>query len=102
MAKKRRNREDKGSAAKTSSEKRAAASPGAVAPLETGGLEGESAAVRRFLWISSLVLIVFGYFSLLRVEPGGQNAWSIVSPVCLLAGYLLVIPAIRYTYRARN
>jgi len=66
-----------------------------------GGAEGGSAPVRRALWISSLVLILSGYFLLRSVDPGGQNAWAVVSPALLLAGYLLIIPAIIYTYRGK-
>lgn len=75
--------------------------PGADQAPEAGG-EGGSALKRSALWLSALVLIVSGYFLLGWVDPGGQNAWAIVSPALLLSGYLLIIPAITCTYRAKN
>jgi len=52
------------------------------------------------LWGLSAILIVSGYALLHKVDPGGQNAWAILSPALLLCGYLLIIPAIVYTYRS--
>lgn len=66
-----------------------------------GGEEKGGALMRRALWISSMVFIVTGYFLLHRVDPGGQNAWAVVSPALLITGYLLIFPAIMYTYRAK-
>ena len=60
---------------------------------------GGDAVKKRALWLSALILIVSGYALLHKVDPGGQNAWAIVSPALLLAGYLLIIPAILLTYR---
>ena len=60
---------------------------------------GGGAVKKRALWLSALILIVSGYALLHKVDPGGQNAWAIVSPALLLAGYLLIIPAILLTYR---
>lgn len=61
--------------------------------------EGGSPLKVRLLWISAFVLIFFGYFFLTKADPGGRNSWSALSPVFLLAGYLLIIPAISATYR---
>ncbi|MGD9643551.1 MAG: hypothetical protein AB7V08_12520 [Elusimicrobiales bacterium] len=69
-----------------------------AAPFSAGG-EGESRGAGRWLWISAVFLIISGYALLHKVDPGGRNAWAIVSPACLLAGYLLIIPAILVTYR---
>lgn len=74
----------------------------AQARLETGQQDpraGGEAVKRRALWLSALILIVSGYALLQKVDPGGQNVWAIVSPALLLAGYLLIIPAILLTYR---
>lgn len=60
---------------------------------------GGRAAGSRWLWVAALVFIVSGYFLLHKVDPGGQNAWGIVSPALLLTGYLLIIPAIIVSYR---
>lgn len=60
---------------------------------------GGNAIKKRVLWLSALILIVSGYALLHKVDPGGRNAWAIVSPALLLAGYLLMIPAILLTYR---
>lgn len=54
----------------------------------------------RVLWLLAAVLIVSGYALLHKVDAGGQNAWAIASPALLLCGYLLIIPAIVFTYRA--
>lgn len=60
---------------------------------------GGDAVKSRILWLLSAVLIVSGYALLHKVDPGGQNGWAILSPALLLCGYLLIIPAISYTYR---
>ena len=60
---------------------------------------GGAAVKSRILWLLSAVLIVSGYALLHKVDPGGQNGWAILSPALLLCGYLLIIPAISYTYR---
>ncbi len=71
--------------------------PGAAGQraVRTGG----DAVKCRVVWLSALSLIVSGYALLHKVDPGGQNAWAIVSPALLLSGYLLIIPAILLTYR---
>lgn len=71
------------------------ASRGPLEPAEAGGGGGKS----RWLWFLALSLIVSGYFLLHKVDPGGQNAWGVVSPALLLSGYLLIIPAIITSYR---
>ena len=79
-----------------------AASAAAQVQGETGRQEpraGGDAVKKRVVWLSALILIVSGYSLLHKVDPGGQNAWAIVSPALLLAGYLLIIPAILLTYR---
>jgi hypothetical protein len=60
--------------------------------------EGGSPLKARLLWLAAFILIVFGYFFLTKADPGGRNSWSSLSPVFLLAGYLLIIPAISATY----
>lgn len=61
--------------------------------------EGGSPLKARLLWFSAFILILCGYFFLTKADPGGRNGWSSLSPVFLLAGYLLIIPAISVTYR---
>ncbi|HAN04949.1 MAG TPA: hypothetical protein DCW72_07260 [Elusimicrobia bacterium] len=76
-----------------------------VKPQEAGAAafsadgEGERRGKSRWLWISAFFLIISGYALLHKADPGGRNTWAIVSPACLLAGYLLIIPAILVTYR---
>jgi len=72
-----------------------------LAATPEGGEKGGDVLKSRVFWISSLVLIVSGYFLLRWVDPGGQNAWAVASPALLITGYLLVFPAIMYTYRAK-
>ncbi|MDO8805923.1 MAG: hypothetical protein Q7R35_16000 [Elusimicrobiota bacterium] len=73
--------------------------PAAVPPSpESGGTGGDSVK-RRALWLLAAVLILSGYALLHKADPGGQNGWAILSPALLLCGYLLLIPAISYTYR---
>lgn len=78
-----------------------AAASAAQAQGETGRQDraGGDAVKKRVLWLSAAILIVSGYALLHKVDPGGQNAWAIVSPALLLSGYLLIIPAILLTYR---
>ena len=64
-----------------------------------GGAAGGRAPAGRALWFSALTLVICGYALLLKVDAGGQNAWAIVSPALLAAGYLLFIPAIIVTHR---
>lgn len=60
---------------------------------------GGDALKSRILWLLAAILIVLGYALLHKVDPAGQNRWAIASPALLLGGYLLIIPAIAYTYR---
>ena len=77
----------------------AAARGEAVAvPGEAG--RGEETRKQPVLWLLSFTFIILGYILLYKVDPGGRNAWAILSPALLLAGYLLVIPAIILTYRS--
>lgn len=69
-----------------------------AAPFLAAG-EGGRRGKGRWLWFSAFFLIITGYALLHKVDPGGRNAWAIVSPACLLAGYLLIVPAILFTYR---
>lgn len=65
-----------------------------------GGADGgENAGKGRLLWLLSLVLIALGYAALKKVDPWGRNAWAMAAPALLLAGYLLIIPAILVTFR---
>lgn len=97
MAKKQR-RQDGERQAKPSRETlpRPAREQNAPPPAER---EGGSPLKARLLWISAFILILCGYFFLTKADPGGRNSWSLLSPVFLLAGYLLIIPAISATYR---
>lgn len=60
---------------------------------------GAPAAGGRLFWILAAVFIVSGYALLTKADPGGRNGWSVAAPALLLAGYLLIIPAITRTYR---
>ena len=71
----------------------------AVPPRVSGEEAGGGAAGARALWFSALVLIILGYLSLTRVDAGGRNAWSVISPAFLLTGYLLFLPAILRSFR---
>lgn len=89
--------------AKRTARKNRAAAP-AAAPAGFPGpaaapAGGEEPRKSLPLWISALILIVSGYALLHKADPGGQNAWAIVSPALLLCGYLLIIPAILVSYR---
>ncbi|HBA61153.1 MAG TPA: hypothetical protein DCZ92_10110 [Elusimicrobia bacterium] len=71
--------------------------PGAgAAKAETAGGKAPGAGI---FWVSALLLIVIGYLSLVKADAGGKNAWAILSPACLLTGYLLIIPAISRSFR---
>lgn len=70
-----------------------------VAAVPAAADGGEARPAPRALWIAALLLIVSGYSLLHKADPAGQNAWAVVSPALLLAGYLLIIPAIALTYR---
>jgi len=70
----------------------------APADFTAAGNGGKS----HFFWIPALLLVISGYVLLKRVDPGGQNAWAIVSPALLLAGYLLFIPAILSRYPRKD
>jgi len=74
----------------------------AVAVLPAGFTAGGDASKSRLFWIPALVLVLSGYVSLKRVDPGGQNAWATLSPALLLAGYLLFIPAILSRYPRKD
>lgn len=54
-----------------------------------------------FLWVLSLILIVSGYVLLHKADPAGSNSWAVLSPLLLLCGYLLIIPAIVLTYNGK-
>ena len=66
------------------------------------GCETAGGGKSRILWLSSFILIVSGYIMLVKVDPAGQNAWAVAAPASLLAGYLMVIPAIFATYKRNN
>lgn len=70
-------------------------------PTEDPAWEGEKSAWAPFFWILAVILIVSGYLFLNKADPGGRNAWSVAAPACLLAGYLLIIPAIIVSYRGK-
>lgn len=75
-----------------------AAPAGAGSPA--GGAAGGASRVNRGLWFAAFVLVIVGYALLLRAGPGGQGLLAMAAPALLLAGYLLVIPAILATYRS--
>lgn len=74
----------------------------AAIPAPADFTAGGNAAKSRLFWIPALVLVLSGYVLLKRVDPGGQNAWAIVSPALLLTGYLLFIPAILSRYPRKD
>lgn len=69
-------------------------SPAAAAAAAPGGGTRFSR-----LWLAAAALVAAGYAMLLKVDPAGQNLWAAASPAFLLAGYLLIIPAIWRTFR---
>ncbi|MBI5743559.1 MAG: hypothetical protein HY952_03325 [Elusimicrobia bacterium] len=71
-------------------------------PAEDPAGEGEKSALAPFFWAAAVILIVSGYLFLKKADPGGSNAWSVAAPACLLAGYLLIIPAIIVSYRGKG
>lgn len=75
--------------------------PAALAAPSAGGDAGGRGVKSRALWLLALVIILFGYAALKKVDPLGQNAWAVAAPALLLTGYLLIIPAILATYRRR-
>lgn len=77
----------------------APAPAGVPRPDEGGGNAAEGVKKHPWLWLCAFLLIAAGYFLLRKVDPGGRNAWSVISPALILAGYLLVIPAILLSYR---
>lgn len=80
-----------------------AARPTAARPaLPSAPAGGEKRPGAGFLWFSAFTLIVLGYYFLTKADPGGRNLWSSLSPACLLAGYLLVIPAIMVSYPGKE
>ncbi|HNW43064.1 MAG TPA: hypothetical protein PKI19_01065 [Elusimicrobiales bacterium] len=91
----KRRRGNPGAVIKTKTSKAPAAAAGTQPDRAAGGRAPEV----RLLWSAAFALLLGGYALLLRVDPGGQNGWAIVSPALLLAGYLLFIPAILLTYR---
>ncbi len=48
---------------------------------------------------AALALACAGYFFLKKTDPAGKNFYAILSPVFLLAGYLLV-PAVLLPFRS--
>ncbi|MCM2267688.1 MAG: hypothetical protein NDI60_07960 [Elusimicrobiales bacterium] len=74
----------------------------ASAEAKAGAGGEKSPVLARLLWLSALVLIVCGYLFLNKADPGGKNGWAVAAPASLLAGYLLIIPAILVSYREKN
>lgn len=66
---------------------------------EEGG--GKKPVKAWFAWLSAAALIISGYYSLTKADPWGRNPWAVAAPACLLAGYLLIIPAIYYSWRGK-
>ena len=97
---KRRRQPPAGDKILPSRESREGGRAAVVPPADfTGGI---NAAKSRLFWVPALLLVISGYILLKRVDPGGQNAWAIVSPALLLAGYLLFIPAILFRYPQKD
>ncbi len=86
---------------KVNRESRDGADP-AASPAPEGAVAGGDAVKSRILWIFALILILSGFALLKKADPGGQNSWATVSPLFLLCGYLLVIPAIIVSYRTKS
>ena len=55
----------------------------------------------RALWLTAFILIISGFAALKKADPWGQNAWSTAAPALLLAGYLLILPALILSFRRR-
>lgn len=70
--------------------------PAPAAP-QTGGIGAGGAAP---FWAAASILVLAGYILLRKADPAGQNAFAVAAPACLLAGYLLFIPAITRTFRS--
>lgn len=89
--------------AKKSAKRKPAAAPGPSPESRPApyAAQGEGGELRKTLplWLLAIALIVSGYAMLHKVDPGGQNAWAVAAPICLLAGYLLIIPAIVFSSR---
>ncbi|OGR81664.1 MAG: hypothetical protein A2X32_03860 [Elusimicrobia bacterium GWC2_64_44] len=89
--------------AKKSAKRKPSAAPGpspeSRPAFDDGQGEGGEPRKALPLWLLAIALIISGYAMLHKVDPGGQNAWAVAAPVCLLAGYLLIIPAIVISYR---
>lgn len=63
------------------------------------GKTGGDVFKSRLLWLLALVLIVSGFAALKKADPWGQNGWAMAAPALLLCGYLLIIPAIIFSFR---
>lgn len=77
------------------------AAPGPKLSLEKAPAEVRGGGKYSFLWALSLILIVSGYALLHKADPAGSNSWAVLSPLLLLCGYLLIIPAILLTYNGK-
>ena len=69
---------------------RTAAVQPAAGPGEGVGKKG------RIALVSALVLIAAGYIFLKRADPAGGNIYALLSPLFLMAGYLLVPAALSF------
>ncbi len=65
-----------------------AATPPVAGPGEGIGKKG------RMILVSALVLISAGYVLLNKTDPAGGNIYAVLSPLLLVAGYLLVPAAL--------
>ena len=75
--------------------------PAAPVPSEAADSGGEGPVRAGAAWFAAALLIILGYFFLTKADPWGRNPWAVAAPACLLAGYLLIIPAIYYSWRGK-
>ena len=51
-------------------------------------------SLKKVLFSAGLVAIAAGFFLLTRVDPSGQNWAAVVSPFCIIGGYISIIIAL--------
>lgn len=83
MSKKNRNRS-------ATQQKAVAPKAGTPLPASPEGEEGGAGGKGFVILLVSLAFIGTGYFFLNKTDPPGKNIYACLSPVFLLAGYLLI------------
>ena len=63
-------------------------------PPSAASAAGEDGGVRLPPLFAALALVCAGYFFLGKTDPAGKNIYAVLSPLFLLAGYLLVPAAL--------